>query len=378
MRQIYLDYNATTPMAPAVVDAMLPFLKGHYANPSSPHLMGRAANEAIEDARLKIARLLGCDGEEIIFTGCGTESNNLALKGLFLKGEKPRGHLVISSIEHAAVSAPAEFLKKFGVEVSIVGCDSNGVVSPAAIERVLRPNTRLVSLMHSNNEIGTLQPIAEIVSICHERQILVHSDAVQSIGKVPVNVADLDLDMLSLSGHKFYGPKGVGALFVRTGLELEPLLHGTAQEQNRRAGTHHTAGIVGMGRAADLAGHHLDEHRDRVEELRNRLQRLLVDAVPDLVVHGIEGDRLPNTLSVAFPEVSGEELLQRIPELFASLGSACHHGGKGGSATLRTMGCDPQTMAGTIRLSLGRQTSDEEVELAASWMIESWERLTDQ
>jgi cysteine desulfurase len=376
VRQIYLDYNATTPVSPAVVEAMLPFLRGHYGNPSSYHAMGRAAKEGMEDARLKLARLLGCSSDELIFTSGGTESNNLAIKGVLLSGEEGAGgHLVISAIEHAAVAEPAAFLQRLGLEVTTVGCDPQGVVSLDQIERALRPNTRLVSIMHSNNEVGTLQPIREIAALCHSRQILVHTDAVQSIGKVPITVDELDVDLLSLSAHKFFGPKGIGALFVRNGLLLEPLLHGTSQEQGRRAGTPNTPHIVGMGKAAELAWEHLDQYGSQVQGLRNRLQELLTDGIPGLQVNGHPVQRLPNTLSLSFPKLTAENLLRELPELFASLGTACHHGGLAGSSTLRAMGCDISRMAGTVRLSLSWQTEEDEIELAANWIIETWERL---
>lgn len=377
MRQIYLDYNATTPVAAPVVEAMLPFLKGHYGNPSSSHAMGRAAKEGMEDSRLKLARLLGCSSDELIFTSGGTESNNLAIKGLLLSGkEGAGGHLVISAIEHAAVAEPAAFLQRLGLEVTTVGCDGDGVVSLDQIEQALRPNTRLVSIMHSNNEVGTLQPIREIAALCHSRQILLHSDAVQSIGKVPISVDELDVDLLSLSAHKFFGPKGIGALFVRNGLLLEPLLHGTSQEQGRRAGTSNTPHIVGMGRAAEIAWEHLDLYGSQVLNLRNRLEKLLIAGIPGLQVNGHPLQRLPNTLSLSFPGLTAENLLRELPELFASQGTACHHGGLAGSSTLRAMGCDAGRMAGTVRLSLSWLTTAEEIDLAANWIIDAWERLT--
>ncbi len=227
MRQIYLDYNATTPIAPSVLEAMNPFLSGHYGNPSSAHSLGRAAKEAIEDARVKVANLLGCDLEEVIFTSGGTESNNLAIKGVMMRRQREQGgHMVISAVEHPAVSAPAKFLESLGVEVTVVGCDRNGFVQPADVEAALQPNTRLVSIMHANNEVGTIQPIRKIAEICHDRNILVHTDASQTVGKISTFVDELDVDLLAVAGHKFYGPKGVGALFVRDGISLEPVLHG--------------------------------------------------------------------------------------------------------------------------------------------------------
>ena len=382
MQQIYLDYNATTPVAPSVVEAMQSFLTGHYGNPSSSHSLGRAANEAIEDARAKVSMLLGCDREEIIFTSGGTESNNFALKGIMLRGmlgARSRSarppHLVISAIEHPAVSQPTKFLEKIGCEVTIVKCNDQGVVSPADVEAALQPNTRLVSVMHANNEIGTVQPIRRIAEVCHREGVLIHTDASQSAGKIPTTVDDLDVDLLTIAGHKFYGPKGVGALFVREGVELEPLLHGAGHEQGLRAGTENTPYIVGMAQAANLVGKSLDESRKKMSQLRDRLEQKLCDAIPDLHVNGGNAERLPNTLSVSFPRINGYELLARVPEICCSTSSACHSDGVSGSATLVAMGVSPERMQGKVRLSVGWYTSTEEIERAADVLIGGWESM---
>ena len=382
MQQIYLDYNATTPVAPSVVEAMQSFLTGHYGNPSSSHVLGRAAAEAIEDSRSKVSLLLGCDRDEIIFTSGGTESNNFALKGIMqrgLLGKKPRTsrppHLVISAIEHPAVSKPADFLERLGCEVTVVNCNKHGVVSPIDIEAALQPNTRLVSVMHANNEIGTIQPIRTIAEICHGEGVLVHTDASQSAGKIPTSVDDLDVDLLTIAAHKFYGPKGVGALFVREGVELEPFLHGAAHEQGMRAGTENTPYIVGMAQAAHLVGKSIDDSRQKMAELRDGLQNRLTDSVPGLHVNGGEAERLPNTLSVSFPRVNGHELLDRVPEICCSTSSACHSDGVSGSATLAAMGATPERMAGKVRLSVGWYTSTEEIDRAADVLIGAWESM---
>jgi cysteine desulfurase len=382
VQQIYLDYNATTPVAPSVVEAMQSFLTGHYGNPSSSHSLGRAANEAIEDARAKVSMLLGCDREEIIFTSGGTESNNFALKGIMLRGmlgARSRSarppHLVISAIEHPAVSQPTKFLEKIGCEVTIVKCNDQGVVSPADVEAALQPNTRLVSVMHANNEIGTVQPIRRIAEVCHREGVLIHTDASQSAGKIPTTVDDLDVDLLTIAGHKFYGPKGVGALFVREGVELEPLLHGAGHEQGLRAGTENTPYIVGMAQAANLVGKSLDESRKKMSQLRDRLEQKLCDAIPDLHVNGGNAERLPNTLSVSFPRINGYELLARVPEICCSTSSACHSDGVSGSATLVAMGVSPERMQGKVRLSVGWYTSTEEIERAADVLIGGWESM---
>ncbi len=382
MQQIYLDYNATTPVAPSVVEAMQPFLSGHYGNPSSNHSLGRAAAEAIEDSRAKVASLLGCDREEIVFTSGGTESNNFALKGIMLRGllgnvsRKSRPpHLVISAIEHPAVSQPAKLLEQLGCEVTVVGCDEHGTVSPFDVEAALQPNTRLVSIMHANNEIGTVQPIRQIAERCHREGVLVHTDASQSAGKIPTTVDDLDVDLLTIAGHKFYGPKGVGALFVREGVELEPLLHGAGHEQGLRAGTENTPYIVGIAQAANLVGKSLDDSHLKMSELRDWLQERLIESIPGLHVNGANAARLPNTLSVSFPHVSGHELLARIPEICCSTSSACHSDGVSGSATLAAMGASPGQMAGKVRLSVGWYTSTEEIERASSVLIGAWESM---
>ena len=375
MQQIYLDFNATTPIAPSVIEAMTPFFSNHYGNPSSTHSMGRAAAEAIEDARCKVAMLAGCDRDEIVFTGNGTEANNMALKGVMLAGDKPDGHLVISAIEHAAVSEPAKFLKRMGCEVTVVPCDEYGVVRPADVKSALRPDTRLVSIMHANNEIGTIQPIRAIAEICHERGVLLHSDASQSTGKIPVAVDILDVDMLTMAGHKFYGPKGIGVLFVREGLSLESLLHGAGHESGFRAGTENTPYIVGLGKAAELVIKCLDDSMEKMTALRDRLYDQLHAAIPRLRVNGYGAERLPNTLSVSFPEVTGEELLRRVPEISASTGAACHSVDDHGSATLAAMGMSPRESQGTVRLSVGWTTSEEEIDRAASLLIDAWEQL---
>jgi len=377
MRQLYLDYNATTPIAPSVQEAMLPLLTEHFGNPSSSHVLGRAAAEAVEDARGQLALLLGCDPDEIVFTSGGTESNNLALKGVLLR-EAPAagGHLIISAFEHPSVAAPAQFLERLGYVVTIVGVTGQGVVQPAAIRAAIRPDTRLVSIMHANNEVGTLQPLRQIAAICHEHEIPLHTDASQSVGKVRTLVDELEVDLLTVAGHKMYAPKGVGALYVRRGVELEPTQHGAGHEAGLRAGTENVASIAGLGRAASLAAKSLDQARERMTALRDRLwQQLAAEIGSPLVLHGALVERLPNTLSVSFPGVSGHELLARIPELCASTGSACHSTGRSISPTLAAMGVSDEAARGTVRLSVGWQTTDEDVDRAASLLLGAWEGL---
>jgi cysteine desulfurase len=376
MRLIYLDYNATTPIAPAVQEAMLPFLAEHYGNPSSGHSLGRACHEAVEDARARLARLLGCDSDEIVFTSCGTESNNLAIKGVALRAARGgSGHLVISAIEHPAVAQPAAFLERLGYSVSVVGCDTRGVVDPAAVQAALRRDTVLVSIMHANNEIGTIQPIREIAEICHDRGVLVHSDAAQSVGKTSVRMKELGVDLLTVAGHKIYAPKGIGALYVRRGIDLEPVLHGAGHERGLRAGTENVPYIVGLGRAASLIEPHLTESIDRFAMLRDRLWSRLEQSIDGISYNGRRAERLPNTLSANFPRVNGAELLGRCPELCASTGAACHSGSAHMSATLGAIGLTPEVARGTVRLSVGWYTNEEEVDRAANLLIAAWEDL---
>jgi len=377
MRTIYLDYNATTPLAPAVRDCMLPFLEEHYGNPSSGHALGRACHEAVEDARSRVAFLLGADRSEIVFTSGGSEANNLAIKGVALRhGPAAAGHVVISALEHPATVEPARFLERLGYGLTIVGCDRRGVVDPDEVARALRPDTVLVSVMHANNEIGTVQPIRAIADVCRPRGVLLHTDAAQSAGKLPIGVAALGVDLLSLAGHKFYAPKGVGALYVRQGVELEPLIHGAGHEAGLRAGTENVASIVGLGIAAAQAAKNQGPMADRATALRNRLHDRLGEALGGSVsVNGDGAERLPNTLSINFHGAEGHELLRRCPELCASTGAACHSGATKLSATAAAIGLPPEIARGTVRLSLGWYTTEEEVDRAASLLIAAWESL---
>jgi cysteine desulfurase len=377
MRQVYFDHNATTPIAPSVQEAMLPFLKERFGDPASSHALGRACHEAIEDARGQLGLLLGCDAEEIVLTSGGTESNNLALKGLAHQhGRSAGGHFVISAIEHASVSESARFLEQQGYDVTVVPATGQGIVQPAAVRQAIRGDTLLVSVILANHEIGTIQPIKQIAEVCHSAGVPLHTDAAQAVGKIRVQVNELEVDLLTVAGHKTYAPKGVGALYVRQGLALEPILHGAGQEAGLRAGTANVAGIVALGAAAALTAKSLDASRERLERLRDKLLRALRDGVGDeLVVHGDLAPRLPNTLSVSFPRASGQEILARVPEL-------CAWGAPGGpcetetiSRTLAAMGVASEIARGTIRLSLGWYTSADEVERAASLLLGAWEAV---
>lgn len=385
MRSIYLDYNATTPIAPRVQEAMLPFLAEEYGNPSSMHRLGLAAHAAMEDARFRVAQLLGADAEEIVFTGGGTESNNLAICGLAfarLLTQGPgfsgsRGHLIISAVEHPAVAEPAKFLARLGFAVSAIGVDGGGVVDVAALERAIRPDTFLVSVMHANNEVGVLQPIARIAAICRERGVPLHTDAAQSVGKVSTRVGELGVDLLTVAGHKVYAPKGVGALYIRRGVHIEPVLRGAGHERGLRPGTENVPYIVGLGEAARLSGESLAAGApERIAGLRDRLHAKLEAAIGEpLPINGGRAPRLPNTLSVNFPRAAGADLLRRAESVCASTGSACHSGATHLSPTLAAMGVLPEMGRGCVRLSLGWYTSEEDVDAAAEALAAVWQEL---
>ncbi len=376
MKQIYLDYNATTPVAPSVFEALEPYLKKHFGNPSSSHVLGRAAAEAIEDARMHVSAILAVDREEIVFTAGGTDSNNLAIKGALLANGNRGGHIIISNIEHPAVTEPARFLQKLGCQVSVVPCNSRGVVDPHDVQAAMQANTRLVSIMQANNEIGTIQPLRDIAEVCHRHSVLLHTDASQSTGKIRTYVDELGVDMLTIAGHKLYAPKGVGALYVREGIHLEPLLHGGDQENGMRGGTENTAYIVGLGQACKLANRCLDEASQRMNMLRDRLYQGLCEGTGhQLPVNGQGAPRLPNTLSVQMPDCAGQELLSRCSEICASTGSACHAGLSAISPTLAAIGLNQAQADATLRLSVGWYTSEEDIDYSASVLVGAWESL---
>ncbi len=394
---IYLDNNATTPVHPRVADAIERHLRGRGGNPSSDHAAGREAAAAVAEARARLALLLGCDADEIVFTGCGSEGNNLALKGAAWayrrtqgddsdggttprggdrdvgarKGrDRPSGHLVISSTEHPAVAAPARYLEREGWDVSVVPVDGDGCVHPGAVARALRDDTVLVSIMHSNNETGVLNPVVPIAALCRERGVLFHTDAAQSVGKVPVDVRASGVDLLTVAGHKMGAPKGIGALYVRRGVGLEPLIHGAGHEGGRRAGTENVPYIVGLGEAAALATEGGLSHFARhVRPLRDRLYEILAAGIPGLMMNGHSEERLPNTLNISMPGVSGRAVLAACPEVEASTGSACHEGVDRPSEVLLAMGLSPARALGALRLTLGRQTTADEVEQAGAALV---------
>lgn len=376
---IYLDYNATTPVAPEVLDAMLPWLREQFGNPSSTHAYGRRAAQAVATARRQVADLIGAKPHEIVFTGCATESNNLALLGTarsVIENGSAKRHIVISAVEHPAVMAPAMQLRAQGWDVTVLPVDALGRVSAEQVAQVLRDDTALVSIMHANNEVGTLQPIPEIAAATRQRGIPLHTDAAQSAGKVSLNVDALGVDLLTLAGHKFYAPKGIGALYVRAGTPVLSVLHGADQEQGLRPGTENVAAIVALGAAAALANASLETMAAHMLTLRNQLHQALIAAIPGLQLNGHPEQRLPNTLHVSFPGVSGRLLLAEVADvLAASVGSACHSEHDAVSGVLAAMGVDATRATGAVRLSVGRMTSADEIHRAAKGLVIAWQKL---
>jgi cysteine desulfurase len=367
---IYLDYNATTPPAPAVIDAMLPWLRGGFGNPSSAHSYGRDAHDAVARARHEVAQFIGAHDDEIIFTGGGSEATNHALKGAAfaqLQSKQQRGlQIAYSAIEHPATIATAQALRHFGFAAHAVAVDRCGIVDLGALATVLRAPTLVLSVMHANNETGVIQPISAIASAARAAGALMHVDASQSAGKLPVDVTELGADLLTLAGHKLYAPKGVGALYVRRGIHLEPLIHGAGHESGRRAGTENVPYLVALGVACRLASSDLEAESVRQRALRDRLWHRILDRLGEQVVmNGWPAERLPNTLNVSFIGLSGAELLAAIPDIAASTGSACHDGRVQFSPVLTAMNVDARVAAGAIRLSLGRQTTEDEIDRAA-------------
>lgn len=364
---IYLDYNATTPLSPTVATAMEPFLRGGFGNPSSSHRFGRSARDALEQARRQVADLLGAAPEEVVFTGGGTESNNIAIAGV-AQAHRDRGrHIVTSAVEHPAVTEVCRALALQGYEVTFVPVDEEGRVAPDDVAAALRSDTVLVSIMHANNEVGTVQPLAAIAAMAREAGVLFHTDAAQSVGKLPTRVAELGVDLLSVAGHKLYGPKGVGALYVRDGVSVSPVLRGAGHERGIRPGTENVLAIVGLGAACEQAASRLPAYAEHMRTMRDRLERGLVAALGADVVrlNGHRTERLPNTLNVSLMGVAAEILLDHVGEhLAASAGAACHSGEIRVSHVLSAMGLDAARGQAALRLSTGRETTASEVDQA--------------
>jgi cysteine desulfurase len=364
---IYLDYNATTPIAPEVVKAMLLFVGEEFGNPASGYPHGWRAAEAVVAARKQVAETLGCTPEEIVFTSGATEANNTVIKGVAWRFRA--GQIITTAVEHPAVSVPCQWLAAQGFEITTLPVDAKGRVDPEEVRRALTPRTILVSVMHANNETGAIQPVAEIGAITREAGVLLHTDAAQSVGKIPVNVEELKVDFLTVAGHKCYAPKGVGALFVRKGTEFEPLLHGGGQEGGRRSGTENVPYIVALGEACRLAREGLAANQAHFQELRDRLHTLLKEGYPNLVLNGPATARLPNTLNISFPGLSGRAILSGLWDVEASVGAACHGDEECSSPVLSAMGIPPEVALGALRLSVGRPTTPAEVEEAARLLL---------
>ncbi len=374
---IYLDNAATTRVAPEVFEAMSPFLQDEYGNPSSVYALAGRSAAALDTARATVAEYLGAEPDEIVFTGSGSEADNLAIKGTMRKREG--GHLITSAIEHHAVLHTCRYLQEEGYELTVVGVDEHGLVDPEEVRSAIREDTRLVSIMHSNNEVGTIQPIEEIAAIARERGIKMHTDAVQSLGKVPLKVAELGVDMLAVSAHKIHGPKGVGALYIRRGFRPEPIIHGGGQERRMRAGTENVAGIVGFARAIKLATEHGHEATERMRALRDRLIADVMESIPETLLSGHPTNRLPNLASFLFRYIEGEGILLSLDmkDIAGSSGSACTSGSLDPSHVLLAMGYPHEIAHGSLRLSLSRYTTEEEIDAVLEALPPIIQRLRD-
>ena len=364
MEAIYMDHNATTPMRAEVREAMSPYLNEVFGNASSIHTCGRAAAKAINRAREQVAEALDCRPEEVVFTGGGTEADNQAIKGVACALREKGNHIITTQIEHHAVLHTCQYLEKQGFQVTYLPVDEYGMVDPHNVRRAINDHTILISVMHANNEVGTVQPLAEIGRIAREKDVLLHTDAIQTFGKLPTRVDELGVDLLSLSAHKLYGPKGVGALYVRQGTRLDPLLHGGHHERNRRAGTENVAGIVGLGRAAELALTEMEEEAGRLMSLRERLWHGIAANVEGVRRNGHPTQALPNTLNVCFGYIEGESIVLGLDMkgIAVSSGSACTSGALDPSHVLLAMGLEPRIAQGAVRFSLGRENTVEQVD----------------
>ena len=364
MKRIYLDYTATTPTRPDVVKAMLPYFTDVFGNPSSIHSYGQEGKEAIEEARVKVAELIGAQDEEIVFTSGGTEADNFALKGVAYANEKKGNHIIASPIEHHAVMETCKFLEQRGFRVTFLPVDEYGLVDPDDVRRAITSETILISVMHANNEIGTIEPIAEIGKLAREAEICFHTDAVQTVGHIPVDVDEFGVDLLSLSAHKLYGPKGVGALYIRKGTKLTPFMHGGEQERRRRAGTENIPGIVGLGKAVELVRQEMSEEAERLTLLRDRLIKGLMEQIDRVHLNGHPRARLPNNVNVSIDFVEGESMVLNLDMegICASTGSACSSASLEPSHVLLATGVLPEQAHGSLRLTLGRWTIEEDIQ----------------
>jgi cysteine desulfurase len=376
MRQIYLDYAATTPVHPEVVKAMLPYFTEHFGNPSSLHTIGQEAKKAVDEARAEVARALGAKPEEIIFTSGGSESDNYAIKGVASALKHKGNHIITSKIEHHAVLEPCHFLEKNGYDITYLPVDTYGMVDPDDLKRAITDKTILVSIMHANNEIGTIQPIAEISKICKSKGVYLHTDAVQSFGSLDTKVNTLGVDLLALSAHKFYGPKGVGVLYIRTGTRINSLIHGGSQEWNKRASTHNVPGIVGLGKATHLAQKEKNERVKHSTSLRDKLIKSIINTIEDVKLNGHPEKRLPNNCHFIIRYVEGESMLLRLNALGIAVatGSACSSGSLEPSHVLLAIGLSPEDTHGSLRMTLGRLTTEDDID----YVLEHLPKVVDE
>lgn len=375
MKPIYLDYNATTPLDPAVVAVMRPYLEEHFGNPSSTHWYGVQTKKAVETARKQVAALLNCDADEIIFTSGGSESNNYAIKGAAFARRQQGNHIITSAIEHPAVYEVCQHLEQHGFQVTYLPVDEFAVIDPDALHKAISPQTILITIMHANNEVGTIQPLAEIVNIAKAHDILVHTDAAQSVGKILTDVKTLGVDLLTVAGHKLYAPKGIGALYIRHGVALEKLMHGADHEQNLRAGTENVLEIVGLGKACEVAKQRLEKNMRHMQKLRDQLYAGLKKRFPSALLNGHPKRRLPNTLSLSFPNIKANTLLDELEGVAASAGAACHSDSIDVSPTLLAMGVPIEYAMGAIRFSTGRFTTEGEIDRAIELISDAVARL---
>ena len=364
MSDIYLDYNATTPIDPQVAAAMLPYVHGLFGNPSSSHSFGLAARQGVDKARSQVAGLLGCAVDDLIFTSGGTEANNHAIKGVAAAYRGRGNHIITSAVEHPAVTEVCRYLEGQGWRITYLPVDEYGLVDPQQVEDAITSETLLVTIMHANNEVGSIQPIAEIAEIAHRYGALLHSDCAQSVGKIPVRMDDLGVDLLSIAGHKLYAPKGIGVLYIRPGVQLEKLMHGANHEQNRRAGTENVIEMVGLGEACELIERNLTYYARKMGEMRDRLETGLLDSGADVRVNGHPEQRLPNTSSVSFRGLEADRVLANLASVAASAGAACHSDRVEISHVLTAMNVPTEYAMGTLRFSVGRFTTGEEIDRA--------------
>lgn len=377
MRKVYLDNAATTALSPRVLEAMLPYFTQHYGNPSSVHAFGREAKQGLDKARDQVAKALHCEPSEVIFTGCGTESDNTVLLGVAQRYGNKGKHIITTNVEHHAILHTCEYLEKQGYSVTYLPVDQDGLVTAEQVAAAIRPDTILVSIMFANNEVGTIMPIQEIGAVCKEKGVLFHTDAVQAVGHIPVDVQAMHIDMLSLSAHKFHGPKGVGALYCRKGIRLPSYIMGGAQERGRRAGTENVAGIVGLGAAIQLATEQLEENRAKMTALRDRLMTGIQARISEVKLNGHPTNRLPNNVNFSFKYIEGESILLMLDMngIAASSGSACTSGSLDPSHVLLALGLPHEIAHGSVRLTLGDETTEEDIDYTIDVLEKTVARL---